>query len=116
MIHAQVPYKTIKPFPITADYTVPSGSMVIPSLYPSMLDETVFENPHAFNPDRWLDPESVANKATANWLVFGAGPHKCIGQEYTVMNMATAMGTAAIMMDWDHKVTEDSDKVQVIAT
>jgi C-22 sterol desaturase len=90
--------------------------MVIPSLYPSLLDASVFENPHEFIPERWLDPESPANKATGNWLVFGAGPHRCIGQEYTTMNMATAMGTAAILMDWDHLVTPTSNKVQLIAT
>lgn len=90
--------------------------MVIPSLYPSLLDPEVFPSPHSFTPERWLDPEGSAWKATQNWLVFGAGPHKCIGQEYTVMNMAVAMATAANMMDWEHKVTPESNEVQLIAT
>jgi len=90
--------------------------MVIPSIYPSLLDGSVYEDPHSFKPERWLDPNSVANKSTTNWLVFGAGPHKCIGQDYTLMNMAVAMGTAAILMDWDHLRTPESEKVQIIAT
>jgi len=32
------------------------------------------------------------------------------------MNMAMAMGTAAILMDWDHLKTSDSEKTQLIAT
>lgn len=32
------------------------------------------------------------------------------------MNMAVAMGTATILMDWDHLKTSESDKVQIIAT
>lgn len=83
--------------------------MVIPSIYPSLLDGTVYEDPHAFKPERWLDPEGPAAKNTANWLVFGAGPHRCIGQEYTTMNMSVAMGTAAIMMDWDHLRTPERE-------
>jgi len=111
-----VPYKAIKPFPISPTYTVPVGSMIIPSLYPSLLDPTVYPDPHSFTPERWLDPENSANKNPANYLVFGAGPHRCIGVEYTTMNMATALGVAANMMDWDHKLTEESELVQIIAT
>lgn len=111
-----VPYKTIRPFPISDTYTVPLNTMVIPSLYPSLLDPEVYADPHEYKPERWLDPESPAWKATQNWLVFGAGPHKCIGQEYTLMNMAVAMGTAANMMNWEHKVTPDSNITQLIAT
>ncbi|KAF8344248.1 putative ERG5-C-22 sterol desaturase [Cantharellus anzutake] len=111
-----VPYVAHKDFPISESYTVPKGSMVIPSLYPSLLDENVYPDPHKFIPERWLDENSSANQNPAHYLVFGAGPHRCIGQEYTTMNMATALGTAAIMMDWDHLKTPKSDKVQIIAT
>ncbi|KAF9510802.1 hypothetical protein BS47DRAFT_1331527 [Hydnum rufescens UP504] len=111
-----VPYKAHQAFPITADYTVPKNSMVIPSLYPSLMDPKIYPSPHEFNPDRWLDPENSANKNPGNYLVFGAGAHRCIGVEYTTMNMATALGVAAITMDWDHLRTPESDKVQVIAT
>ena len=90
--------------------------MVIPSLYPSLLDENVYENAHKFAPERWLDENDSANRNPANYLVFGAGPHRCIGQEYTTMNMVAAMGTAALMMEWDHLRTSESDKVQIIAT
>ena len=111
-----VPYKTLKPFPISNDYTVPSGSMVIPSFYPSLHDPEVYPDPGSFLPERWLDPQSLANTNPKNYLTFGSGPHKCIGLEYAMMNIGLVLADAAVLMDWEHVTTPESDKVQIIAT
>ncbi|EJD55264.1 cytochrome P450 sterol C22-desaturase [Auricularia subglabra TFB-10046 SS5] len=111
-----VPYMTRQPFPISEDYTVPTGTIIIPSLYPSLQDPEVYPEPEQFLPERWLDPESVANQNPNKYLVFGSGPHRCIGVEYTTMNMAVVAGNAAVLMDWTHHATPDSDKTQLIAT
>ncbi|GJJ13937.1 hypothetical protein Clacol_008194 [Clathrus columnatus] len=108
-----VPYKAIKPFPISPEYTVPVNSMVIPSLYPSMHDPEVYPEPEKFLPERWLDPNGLAWSNPKQFLVFGSGPHKCIGIDYTLMHMACVMGTAAVLMDWKHEVTPQSDKVHL---
>jgi len=111
-----VPYKTLKAFPISDDYTVPAGSMVIPSFYNSLHDAEVFPEPDAFLPERWLDANSSANQNPRNYLVFGSGPHKCIGLEYAMMNIGLVLADAAVLMNWEHVITEKSDKVQIIAT
>lgn len=111
-----VPYKTTKAFPISQDYTVPSGSMVIPSFYNSLHDPAVFPDPDRFMPERWLDPNGSANTNPRNYLVFGSGPHKCIGLEYAMMNIALVLANAAVLMNWEHELTPQSDKVQIIAT
>nr|BED42916.1 cytochrome P450 monooxygenase [Trametes versicolor] len=111
-----VPYKTLKAFPISDDYTVPVGSMVIPSFYNSLHDPEVFPQPDTLEPERWLDPEGSANQNPKNYLVFGSGPHKCIGLEYAMMNMALVLADAVALMDFEHVRTEQSDKVQIIAT
>jgi len=90
--------------------------MIIPSIYPSVMDPDVYPEPDQLIPERWLDPKSSANANPKNYLVFGAGPHKCIGQEYAILHMANVIVTAAALMDWDHKITDDSEKVQIIAT
>lgn len=108
----QVPYKSTKAFPISPTYTVPANSMVIPSLYPSCHDPEVFPDPTKFTPERWLDPAGSAWSNPKNYLVFGSGPHRCIGVEYTLMHMACVLGTASVLMDWEHVVTPESDKVQ----
>lgn len=86
--------------------------MVIPSLYPSMHDPEVYPEPAKYLPERWLDPNGLAWSNPKNFLVFGSGPHKCIGIEYTIMHMACVLGTAALLMDWEHGVTPESNQVQ----
>ena len=107
-----VPYKTTKAFPISEDYTVPANSMVIPSFYNSLHDPEVFPQPDEFLPERWLDPNGSANQNPRNYLVFGSGPHKCIGLEYAMMNIAIVLADAAVLMNFEHVRTEKSDKVQ----
>jgi C-22 sterol desaturase len=108
----QVPYKTLKPFPISDDYTVPAGSMVIPSFFNSLHDPSVYPEPENFNPDRWLDAEGSANQNPKNYIGFGSGPHRCIGLEYATINIALVLATAAVMMNFEHEVTPLSDKVE----
>jgi C-22 sterol desaturase len=78
--HAQVPYATTKPFPITPDYTVPKGAMIIPAFWNSLHDETVYPEPDSFKPERWMPnddgSEPLAESKPQNYLVWGSGPHK----------------------------------------
>ncbi|TEB39082.1 C-22 sterol desaturase [Coprinellus micaceus] len=111
-----VPYRATKPFPIANDYVAPAGSIVIPSFFNSLHDPSVYPEPDAFKPERWLDQESSANTNPRNYLVFGSGPHKCIGIEYACMNMALVIATAVGMMTWEHDLTSESNEVDIIAT
>ncbi|KAF4623840.1 hypothetical protein D9613_002073 [Agrocybe pediades] len=111
-----VPYKATRAFPIADDYTVPANSMVIPSFFNSLHDPEVYPNPEEFVPERWLDPEGSANANPKNYLVFGSGPHRCIGLEYATMNIALVLGMAAAMMTWEHEVTPQSHLSEIIAT
>ncbi|KAG2370310.1 cytochrome P450 sterol C22-desaturase [Suillus spraguei] len=111
-----VPYKTTKAFPISDDYTVPANSMVIPSFYNSLHDPSVFPEHDKLMPERWLDPNSSANTNPRNYLVFGSGPHKCVGIEYATMNIGLVLATASVLMNWEHHITPESDRVQIIAT
>ena len=110
----QVPYKTTKAFPIDSSYTVPVNSMLIPSFYNSLHDPEVFPDHDSLIPERWLDPESSANQNPKNYLVFGSGPHKCIGLEYATMNIAQVLAIASVMMDFEHVLTPESEKVQCV--
>ena len=111
-----VPYKATKAFPISEDYTVPANSMVIPSFYNSLHDPSIYPEPEELNPDRWLDPEGPANQNPKNYILFGSGPHRCIGIEYAMMNIALVLGTAAVMMNFEHEITPLSEEVEIIAT
>ena len=86
--------------------------MVIPSFYNSLHDPEVYPEPDNFYPERWLEKDGLANSNPKNYLVFGAGPHKCIGLEYAQMNIAVVLSTAANMMNFEHEVTPLSSKVE----
>ena len=86
--------------------------MVIPCFYRSLRDPEVYPNPDEFDPSRWLDPNGPAHSNPRNYLVFGAGPHKCIGVEYAMMNMAIVVAHAVSMWDWEHVKTPLSEEVE----
>lgn len=112
-----VPYMARQPFPISETYTAPKGSMVIPSFWNSLHDPTAYPSPDEFRPERWLEgAESPAAKHPKNYLVFGSGPHNCIGKEYAMQHLIAVMGNASVLLNWEHKRTELSEKVMVIAT
>lgn len=109
-----VPYLTLKPFPVTPNYTVPKGSMVIPSCWPALHDPEVYPNPDTFDPERWISGD--AESKTKNWLVFGAGPHDCLARKYVPLSMAAMIGKASLELDWQHHATDKSEEIKVFAT
>jgi sterol 22-desaturase len=109
-----VPYIAKKAFPITENYTIPKGSMVIPTVYPSLHDPEAYPNPDSYDPDRWISGD--AEKQVKNWLVFGTGPHYCLGQTYATYNLMSMIGKASMMLNWEHQVTPISEEIKVFAT
>ncbi|KAM3081902.1 hypothetical protein ACMFMG_004368 [Clarireedia jacksonii] len=109
-----VPYLATKDFPVTPNYTVPKGSMIIPSCYPALHDPEVYPNPDFFDPERWISGD--AESKTKNWLVFGAGSHDCLARRYVPLSMAGMIGKAALELDWKHHATPKSEEIRVFAT
>jgi C-22 sterol desaturase len=87
-----VPYLTTRQFPITPEYTVPKGSMVIPAFWNSLHDETCYPEPEKFMPERWLPNADgsvpLSESKPQNYLVWGSGPHRCIGTQYVSKQQA----------------------------
>lgn len=110
-----VPYVVKKKFPVVPTYSAPKGSMLIPTLYPALHDSEVYEDPEEFVPERWVEG-SPANAAKKNWLVFGSGPHVCLGQIYVMQTFTGLIGKFAMYSEWEHKVTPLSEKIKVFAT
>lgn len=109
-----VPYVVKKDFPVTDSYTVPKGSMVVPSVWPALHDPEAYPEPESFDPERWITGD--ADKATKNWLVFGTGPHYCLGQNYAVLNLIAMIGKASMHVNWEHHATPRSEEIKLFAT
>lgn len=109
-----VPYMVKKDFPITPEYTLPKGTMIVPSVWPATHDADAYEDPESFNPDRWISGN--AEQAAKNFLVFGTGPHYCIGQVYAQLNLMALIGKASMSLNWEHHPTPISEDIKVFAT
>lgn len=109
-----IPYETIQPLVVSPQYTIPSGAMVLPSFYSALHDPVAYPNPDTFDPERWLTGDAASKKK--NWLVFGAGPHKCLAQRLVTLTLTHLIGKASLEVDWVHHPTERSEEMKVVAS
>ncbi|MCJ1457234.1 hypothetical protein MMC28_007601 [Mycoblastus sanguinarius] len=63
------------------EWTIPPNTSVSMSPRDALLNPTIFPNPKAFDPDRWLRPTSEAAKSQMNraYLPFNKGSRMCLG-------------------------------------
>jgi cytochrome P450 len=73
------------------DTVIPKGVHVSISLYDIYLNPDIFPNPHAFEPERWLNQEDRRRlrKYVNN---FGRGPRSCIGVDVANMEIYLTLG------------------------
>lgn len=91
------------------------GAMVVPTTYLALHDPDVYERPDEFDPERYFTGDAEV-KGAKNFLVFGTGPHVCIGQHYAQINLALFLGKASLLLDWKHHPTPLSEEIKVFAT
>ena len=66
--------------------------------------ERLWDNPHAFDPDRFIcQPELKAKSAP--YMPFGAGPRICVGMAFAIMEAVMALGT--LVRDYDIQIPDD---------
>lgn len=90
--------------------------MVIPSFWNSLHNPDIYDDPDSFKPERWLDPLGKANANPQDYLVFGAGPHKCIAHDYAKMHIGAVVSMASQVLNWEHELTPLSDQIKITAT
>ncbi|MDT0436554.1 MULTISPECIES: cytochrome P450 [Streptomyces] len=72
-------------------WTLPAGTELAYCQHALHRDPALFENPLAFDPDRWL--ESAQPPPSGAFLPFGDGKHKCIGDRFALTELMTAIAT-----------------------
>jgi cytochrome P450 len=83
------PRKVMKPFE-TGGWTYPPGVVLIVSAYLIHHDASIYPEPYAFRPERFLDTKP----GTYTWLPFGGGRRRCIGAAFALLEMRVVLRQA----------------------
>ncbi|MFI5974664.1 cytochrome P450 [Streptomyces sp. NPDC051452] len=73
-------------------HRIPAGTEVLYSIYAVHHDPKVYDNPEAFDPDRWL-PERAKEVPRSAFMPFGAGVRNCIGESFSWFETQTVLAT-----------------------
>jgi len=87
-----------------AGYRIPARSTVIVSPYVTHRHPAFWERPEVFDPDRFT-PERVAQRSKGAYFPFLGGPHQCIGNEFTMLEMCLVV--AMVLQRFDVELVPD---------
>jgi cytochrome P450 len=68
-------------------YDLPAGVNVVPSIHLVHRDPTIYPEPDAFRPERFLETPP----GTYTWIPFGGGVRRCIGAAFAQQEMAIVL-------------------------
>lgn len=75
-------------------YRIPKGSFIIICPYTLHRHPQYWENPDAFDPERFA-PERSAARQRFTYIPFGGGPHQCIGSGFAMQEAQLILATIA---------------------
>ena len=73
-------------------YRVEAGTMLAVGTYALHRDPALWDNPLAFDPDRF-SPEKSKGRNRWQFMPFGAGPRSCIGDHFAMLEATLALAT-----------------------
>jgi cytochrome P450 len=85
--------ETVEPCSL-GGYEFAPGTTILFSQWVSHRDPRFFDDPDAFRPERWLDGLEDRLPLGA-YFPFGAGPRRCIGDGFALLEAATVIATIA---------------------
>lgn len=109
-----VPHIAGEDFPLTADYTIPKGTIVFPSVFESSFQG--FVEPDRFDPDRFLEERQEDRVYKKNFLAFGAGAHQCVGQRYAINHLVLFIAMFTSLLDFKRHRIDGCDDITYIPT
>lgn len=107
-----VPHIAHKPVQL-GDYTVPTGTLIIPSIYSAC--HQGYTNPDSFDPDRY-SPERAEDKLYDKdyFMTFGAGPHYCMGRQYAMHHLSLFLSILASDVEMEREWNDDAKACKMI--
>ncbi|KAL9653414.1 hypothetical protein ABK040_002050 [Willaertia magna] len=109
--HPPVPsiFKVAKKDVQIGKFKLPKDTLIALLIYSVNRSEKLWENPTAFNPDRFIDPE-VRQKIQHDftWIPFSMGSRKCIGFQFALFE--AIMMLARILQFYEFHLLNDESK------
>jgi cytochrome P450 family 135 len=68
-------------------YALPAGAAVVPAIHLVHRDPTIYPEPDAFRPERFL----AEPPGTYTWIPFGGGVRRCLGAAFAQQEMAIVL-------------------------
>jgi cytochrome P450 len=94
----------VRPLAVADDeiggYHIPARSTVMLCPYVTHRHPDFWPDREAFDPDRFL-PECSADRPRFAWYPCRGGPHQCIGQEFSMMEMVLTLAMIARALRFD---------------
>lgn len=87
-------------------FHIPAGALLSISPYAIQRDPRYWDNPLAFDPERF-SPERSAGRPRFAYFPFGGGPRQCIGKDFAIYEAAVVLAMAALRFDWQLVPGED---------
>lgn len=109
-----VPMKALKDTKLSDDYTVPAGSVVLPSIWCATKEG--YPNADNFEPERFGPERDEGNKFKKHYLVFGYGPHTCLGRNYAMHHLMAFTAILVKNAEWNRIRSKDSDEIVFLPT
>ncbi len=72
------------------DFEYPPGVALLASVYLVHNDPSIYPEPRAFRPERFLDQ----SPGTYTWIPFGGGRRRCLGASFALQEMKIVLGVA----------------------
>lgn len=86
-------------------YRVPAGSLVGVGIYALHRDPALWNRPEEFDPDRF-SPAEAAGRNRWQYLPFGGGPRKCVGDHFAMLEATLALATCVRHCEFSSLSTE----------
>jgi len=94
------------------DFSFPAKTIIIPFFFGLHRDENIWENPLAFNPQRFISDPKAAR--SGQFFPFGAGPRMCIGNNFAMAEMSFFLYT--FLKEFEIKPTGQVPEMKALIT
>jgi 26-hydroxylase len=82
-------------------HLIPANSHVIPNLYAIHMDPEVWPQPEAFQPERFIHPDTGKVYKPKNFLPFGTGQRMCLGDSLAEIELQLFFASMMHVFDID---------------